>query len=82
MAGTTEGARKTSEAGRGDPHKASPAAIEKYLKGIDFPTGKDSLIKQATENAAPEDVLYVLNQFEEKTYHSPIDVAKEVGRAE
>lgn len=30
MAGTTEGGVKSSEGGRGDPDKASPAAIERY----------------------------------------------------
>lgn len=78
MAGTVEGGKKTSEGGRGDPHKASPAAVEKYLKGITFPADKNELIKHARENAAPDDVLYVLGQFGEEEYHSPIDVAKEV----
>jgi hypothetical protein len=82
MAGTTEGGKKTSEGGRGDPEKASPAAIERYLKGINFPAGKEDLLKHAKENQSPEDVLHVLNQFEEKEYHSVIDVSKEVGRIE
>ena len=81
MAGTTEGAKKTSEAGRGNPHKASPIAVETYIKGIDFPAEKDELIEQATANAAPEDVLHVLNHLGEKTYHSPIEVANAVGNA-
>ena len=80
MAGTSEGGRKTSEGGRGDPHKASPAAIERYLKGIDFPVkSKNDLVTHAKKNGAPDDVIYVLEHFEDKEYHSPIDVAKEVG---
>jgi hypothetical protein len=80
MAGTTEGGKKTSEGGRGNPEKASPAAIERYLKGINFPADKEDLVKHAQENQAPEDVLHVLNQFEEKEYHSVIDVSKEMSR--
>jgi hypothetical protein len=82
MAGTTEGGQKASEGGRGNPEKASPAAIEQYLKGINFPANKEALIKHAKKNQAPGDVLRVLNQFQEKEYHSVIDVSKEVGRIE
>lgn len=82
MAGTTEGGKKTSEGGRGNPEKASPAAVERYLKGIHFPAGKEDLIRHARENEAPEDVLHVLGQFEEKEFHTVVDVAKEVGRIE
>lgn len=82
MAGTTEGGRKTSEGGRGDPNKASPAAIERYLKGIYYPARKNDLIKQAENNGAPDDVMNVLNRFEDKEYGSTVDVAKEVGNGE
>jgi hypothetical protein len=82
MAGTKEGGQKASEGGRGNPEKASPAAIERYLKGINFPANKKTLIKHAKENQAPKDVLHVLDQFQEKEYHSVIDVSKEVGRIE
>jgi len=80
MAGTTEGGRKSSEGGRGNPEKASPAAIEGYLKGIHFPAGKEDLVKQAQKNQAPQDVLHVLKQFEDKQYGTAIDVSKQVGR--
>ncbi len=83
MAGTTEGGRKTSEGGRGNPEKASPAAVERYIKGIHFPATRADLIKQAEENDAPEDVLHVLKKFGDSTeYSSAVDVAKEVGRVE
>lgn len=82
MAGTTEGGRKSSEGGRGDPNKASPAAIERYLKGIHYPAKKNDLIKQAQNNGAPDDVMNVLNRFEDKEYGSTVDVAKEVGNVE
>lgn len=79
MTGTTVGGEKTSEGGRGNPEKASPSAIEKYLKGIHFPADKNKLINQARENSAPDDVIHVLSQFGEEEYHSVIDIAKEVG---
>lgn len=82
MAGTTEGGRKSSEGGRGNPEKASPAAVERYMKGIYFPANKENLIQHAKGNQAPEDIISVLNRFEDKEYHTAIDVSKEVGRVE
>lgn len=74
--------QKSSEGGRGNPEKASPAAIESRLKGIHFPAKKADLIKQAESNGAPSDVMKVLNRFEDKTYHSAVEVAKETSKAE
>lgn len=82
MAGTTEGGKKTSEGGRGNPQKASPSAVEHHIKGIHFPADKKALVDQAKANKAPDDVMYVLNKFKDKTYQSAIDVAKEVGNVE
>ena len=82
MAGTTEGGKKSSEGGRGNPEKASPAAVEGYLKGINFPANKAGLVKHAKDNQAPDDVLHVLNRFEEKEYRTVIDISKEIGRLE
>jgi len=66
--------------GTGDPHKASPAAVEHYIKGAHFPADRDELIELASENNAPDDVMDVLNNFSDQEYNSVIDVAREVGR--
>jgi hypothetical protein len=52
--GRSEGGRKSSEGGRGSATKASPAAIERYLKDIEFPADKQELISQARDNGAPK----------------------------
>jgi hypothetical protein len=78
--GRSAAGQKSSEGGRGNPEKASPAAVERYLKGIHYPAGKSDLVNQAKTNNAPSDVMNVLNRFEEKQYKSTIDVAKEIGR--
>lgn len=81
--GRSEGGKKSSDGGRGDPNKASPAEIERYLKGIHFPVKKEDLIAHAKQNKAPSDVLSVLERFDDKKeFNSPIDVSKEVGRVE
>lgn len=74
---------KSSQGGSGHPHKASPVAVERFIKGIHFPANKKDLVNKAKENKAPLDVLHVLDLFDEKKeFHTPIDVAKEVGRVE
>lgn len=74
---------KSSRGGTGNPDKASPAAVERYLKGIHFPASKKDLVNKAKENDAPSDVMHVLDLFDDRReFHSPIDVAKEVGRVE
>lgn len=82
MASTTEGGRKASEGSRGNPDKTSPAAIEKYLKGIHYPAQKEDLVNQAENNGAFQDVMNVLNLFEDKEYDNTVDVVKEVRKAE
>lgn len=78
----SEAGKKSSEGGRGNPDKASPAAVERYLKGIHYPAQKSDLVKQAEQNSAPSDVMSVLNRFEDKQYGSTIDVAKEIGNVD
>lgn len=74
---------KRSMGGSGSPDKASPAAVERYLKGIKFPASKNDLVNKAKENNAPSDVMHVIGLFDDKKeFHSPIDVSKEVGRVE
>ena len=73
---------KSSEGGRGNPEKASPAAVERYLKNIHFPVKRSELVNHAKQNGAPSDVMHVLGKFEDKSYQSVIDVSKEVGRVE
>jgi len=77
--GRSEGGRKSSEGGRGDPEKASPAAVERYLKGIKFPAGKEDLINKANENNAPSDVMSVIERLPDNDYNSVTDIAKGVG---
>jgi hypothetical protein len=77
MAGTTEGGRKASQGGRGRD-VASRAAVENYLKGIDFPANKKKLMQQARDNDAPEDVMHTIERLPEQQYNSPIDVSKAI----
>ena len=80
MPNTTTGEEKSNERERGNAEKASPAAVERYIKGTNFPANKKQLMEKAKSNSAPQDIINVLNKFEDKQYNSPIDIAKEMGR--
>lgn len=57
----------------------SPREVEKALKGIDYPAGKQDLMKVAESNNADEVVRRVIQSLPDQTYNTPIDVAKAIG---
>ncbi len=84
MAG--EGETTTREAGEKggrasmQSQKVSAAQLQVYLKGIDYPVGKQELIKHAKSNGAPENVMSFLNRLPEREYRFPTDVEEEFGK--
>ena len=65
---------------RGDSTKVNPIVLQDYLGAAQFPADKWELINYARDQGAPEDVLYVMEQFDEREYDSPGDVIEEIGR--
>ncbi|MGA2522630.1 MAG: DUF2795 domain-containing protein [Candidatus Bathyarchaeia archaeon] len=59
----------------------SPAIVEKYLAGIHFPAEKKNLIDKASDKKAPDNVIDMLKRLTDKTYRSPIDITKEMGKS-
>jgi hypothetical protein len=47
-----------------------------------YPAGKNKLVDNAQNNDAPEDVMNLINKLPSKTYNSPIDITKEIGKIE
>ena len=60
----------------------SPAIVEKYLGGMHYPAERKKLIYNAQNKDAPDNVMDLLNKLPDKTYTSPIDIAKEIGKIE
>jgi hypothetical protein len=60
----------------------SPAIVEKYLGGMHYPAERKNLINNAQNKKAPENVMDLLNKLPQKTYTSPIDITKEIGKIE
>ena len=61
------------------PH-VSAAMLAQYMKGIDFPTDKETVISTAKSNGAPEEVMEYLNRLPERQYDYPTDVEQEFGK--
>ena len=59
-----------------------PANIMQHLKGMGYPADKKKILSHAKKGPGPDtkDVMQVLEQIEEKTYNSPAEIMKEVGR--
>lgn len=62
------------------PGHLSAADLQVYLKGIDYPAGRQDLVTHARKNSAPESVIATLEGFSDQTYHSAADVSAEFGK--
>ncbi len=47
-----------------------------------YPAEKKNLVDNAQNKEAPEDVMGLINKLPERTYNSPIDITKEIGKIE
>ena len=65
--------------GKAATDSASAAGITKALKGIDLPSSKADLIKQANTNHATDDVIDVLKEFPSRKYATMADIQKALG---
>ncbi len=79
---TAARARRQSTDHREKSRHVSPAVVEKYLAGIHYPAAKKKLIEHAQSNGAPPEVTDLIHKLPEKTYFSPIDITKEIGKIE
>ena len=51
--------------------RVSPIELQKHLKGVEYPAGKDALVEHAKGQGAPDDVLEGLQQIEDREYDGP-----------
>ncbi|UGB38715.1 DUF2795 domain-containing protein [Frateuria soli] len=57
----------------------SPANVQKYLSGVDYPAEKQDLIEAARRNDAPDEVMQTIRKLPEDNYGGPQDVMKGYG---
>ena len=62
------------------PVHLSAADLQSYLRGMDYPAGRQDLVARAKENGAPESVIDVIEQFGDRTYRSAAEVSEEFGK--
>ncbi|HLN90062.1 MAG TPA: DUF2795 domain-containing protein [Candidatus Binatia bacterium] len=80
--GQGKGSRRQYSDRSGKFGHVSPAIVEKYLAGMRYPAEKKKLCINAQNKKAPKDVMDLINKLPEKTYTSPIDITKEIGKIE
>lgn len=57
----------------------SPANVQLYLKGIEYPASKDELLRAARSNDAPDEVIDVIKSLSVQQFGGPQDVMKAYG---
>ena len=57
----------------------SAADVQRYLRGIDYPAGKEGVISQAQTNNAPNEVLDILRKIRDQEFHSAADLSRALG---
>ena len=60
----------------------SPANVQKYLSGVEYPAEKQDLIEAARRNDAPDEVMQTIRKLPEDNYGGPQDVMKGYGEIE
>ena len=54
----------------------SPANVQKYLKGQEYPARKNDLIETARSNHAPREVMETIQGLPDGDFNGPQDVMK------
>ncbi len=60
----------------------SPANVQKFLQGVDYPANKQQLVEKARDNDAPDEVMQTIRKLPEQDYGGPQDVMKGYGEIE
>ena len=60
----------------------NPIQVQKFLKGIDYPADKETVLSTARENGADENVMDTLSHMSWERFNSPNDVSEAIGEIE
>ncbi|OAA23345.1 Protein of unknown function (DUF2795) [Frankia sp. EI5c] len=60
---------------------ANPIEVQKFLKGIDYPADRRTLVTTARREGASEEVLTALEHITDRSYDGPNAVSQEVTHA-
>jgi Protein of unknown function (DUF2795) len=59
---------------------ANPVAVQSFLEGVGYPTGKGKLVREAERKRASKAVRETLKQLPERQFKSPTEVSKAIGK--
>jgi hypothetical protein len=51
--------------------RPNPIQLQKYLKGVDYPAGRQEILETAERNGASDELLGPLRQIEDREYDGP-----------
>ncbi len=60
----------------------SPAYVQRFLSGIDYPVSKEDLVNHARSQGADENVIRLLQGLPGNRFESAADVSKAIGQME
>lgn len=56
----------------------NPIQLQKHLSGVDYPAGKDDLVRAAREHGAGDDIVKALEAMPDRQYYGPNAVSEAV----
>jgi hypothetical protein len=65
-----------------DPNAISPAMLQKYLKGVNYPASKKDLVQQARSNNAEQEIVQRIQTLPGDSFSGPQEVMKALGQVQ
>jgi hypothetical protein len=60
--------------------KANPVEVQSFLDGVGYPTGTQTLVREAESQGASSTVRETLKRLPEKEFESPTEVSEAIGK--
>ena len=60
----------------------NPIQMQKFLRGADYPSTKDNLIRYAQNHGADQRAISALRGMPRNNFQTPADVSKAIGQEE
>lgn len=58
----------------------NPVQLQKFLKGVDYPASKDTLLENAKKMGADDNVCDAIEHLPDEQYDAPIDVSQALSK--
>ena len=64
------------------PAKVNPIQAQKFLKGMDYPATRETVVAHAEAQGADENVIAVLRRIADREYEGPSGISEEIGKVQ